>query len=107
MSTTPPSFWSSYPCVTPVPASERPTNVAIPRAPRLPTECIPPAVAIIRYDLENATEYALSVAGRCVDARAFHSDRHYDGLAADQIRVLSEARCAVIMAASRLGGPRV
>lgn len=110
-----------YPPATPIPASEAPTQRAIPRAPRVPADWelstwergyvalgrgyLQRPVAERRYDLEHATGYALECAGQPANAQGFHPDRHYIGLDWADARGLSEARTALIHAAPRLGGP--
>jgi len=72
---------SSYPPTTPIPASERPTNRAIPRAPRLPRE-VPRPVEEIRYDLAECTAGAEAYSTARVRALAKTAERgnRYAGL---------------------------
>ena len=95
---------TSYPPTTPVPASERPTlvDVPFPRPPRVPTRTNYRQVDEVRYDLAEATQYALSVCGHTMRTDAEHG-RLFDGLGVEEIWPLAAARAAVIMAATALG----
>ncbi len=95
---------SSYPPTTPVPASERPTLVAIPRAPRAP-EFPEVYVPEMRYDLEDCTAgaaYFGPARARELE-RALSSYNPYAGLSSRECALLGEARVELVNWAKRLG----
>ncbi len=94
---------SSYPPTTPVPASERPTQVAIPRAPRVP-EFPEVYVPEVRYDLEDCTAGAAYFGpARARELAKAVGSNPYAGLSSRECTLLGEARAELIDWARKLG----